>query len=170
MTWCRKNELISVNPCDSLDRADKPRVGKSRDHTPSIATLQKVWSAAEREQPYARDLLRLVLLLPLRRTEACCLRWREVDLEGRRIVLGAERMKIARDSSCLCRSPRSSFSRRVSLTRRGPTPSCSQLWKGSRSTAGTTRWCAFARRSVRLRTIGDQGLTRTMSGALSSAS
>jgi integrase len=93
MTWCRKNELISVNPCDSLDRADKPRVGKSRDHTPSIATLQKVWNAAEREQPYARDLLRLLLLLPLRRTEACCLRWREVDLEGRRIVLGAERMK-----------------------------------------------------------------------------
>ena len=31
--------------------------------------------------------------LPLRRAEACRLRWREVDLEGRRILLGAERMK-----------------------------------------------------------------------------
>jgi integrase len=93
MTWCRKNEFILVNPCEDLDRDDKPRAGKSRDHTPSIATLQKVWNATDREQPYARDLLRLLLLLPLRRTEACCLRWREVDLEGRRIVLGAERMK-----------------------------------------------------------------------------
>jgi integrase len=93
MTWCRKNELTLVNPCDDLDRDDKPRAGKSRDHTPSIATLRKVWSAAEREQPHVRDLLRFLLLLPLRRTEACRLRWREVDLEGRRILLGAERMK-----------------------------------------------------------------------------
>ena len=93
LTWCRKNELILINPCDDLDRDDKPRAGKSRDHTPSIATLQKVWNAAEREQPHVRDLLRLLLLLPLRRTEACHLRWREVDLEGRRILLGAERMK-----------------------------------------------------------------------------
>ena len=93
LTWCRKNELILVNPCDDLDRNDKPRAGLSRDHTPSVATLRKVWSAAEREQPHVRDLLRLLLLLPLRRAEACRLRWREVDLEGRRIVLGAERMK-----------------------------------------------------------------------------
>ncbi len=93
MTWCRKNELILVNPCDDLDRDDKPSAGKSRDHTPSVATLRKVWVAAEGEHSHIRDLLRLLLLLPLRRTEACCLRWREVDLEGRRIVLGAERMK-----------------------------------------------------------------------------
>jgi integrase len=93
MTWCRKNELILVNPCDDLDRDDKPSAGKSRDHTPSVATLRKVWAAVEGEQPYVRDLLRLLLLLPLRRTEACLLRWREVDIDGRRIVLGAERMK-----------------------------------------------------------------------------
>jgi integrase len=93
MTWCRKNELVLVNPCDHLDRDDKPSAGKSRDHTPSVATLRKVWAAVEGEQPHVRDLLRLLLLLPLRRTEACCLRWREIDFDGRRIVLGAERMK-----------------------------------------------------------------------------
>jgi integrase len=93
VTWCRKNELILFNPCDDLDRDDKPRAGKSRDHTPSIATLRNVWSAAEREQPHVRDLLRFLLLLPLRRTEACRLRWRELDVEGGKILLGAERMK-----------------------------------------------------------------------------
>ena len=28
LTWCRKNELILINPCDDLDRNDKPRAGK----------------------------------------------------------------------------------------------------------------------------------------------
>jgi integrase len=93
LTWCRKRELILVNPCDDLDDKEKPPKGKSRGHVPSVATLRKVWAAAEGEQPHVRDLLRLLLLLPFQRTEACLLRWHEVDFEGRRIVLGAERMK-----------------------------------------------------------------------------
>jgi integrase len=93
LAWCRKNGLASANPCDDLDRADRPRGGKSRDHTPSVSTLRAVWQAVENEQPHVRDLVRFMLLLPLRRTEACLLRWREVDLEARRITLSADRMK-----------------------------------------------------------------------------
>jgi integrase len=89
LVWCRKNELISVNPCDALDRGDKPKPGAARDHVPSIATLRAIWTAAEGEP--ARDLLRFLLLLPLRRNEASGLRWSEVDFDQGRIRIGANR-------------------------------------------------------------------------------
>ena len=91
LTWCRKQGLIERNPCDDLDRRDRPKRGKPRDHVPSIATLRAVWIAAENEP--ARDLVRFLLLVPLRRREAAGLRWSEVDLAQGRIRIAAERMK-----------------------------------------------------------------------------
>jgi integrase len=89
--WCRKQDLLEANPCDALDRHDRPRPGKARDHVPSLATLRAVWAAAENEP--ACDLLRLLLLLPLRRNEASGLRWSEVDFNQSRICIAADRMK-----------------------------------------------------------------------------
>jgi integrase len=91
LTWCRKQGLIETNPCDALDRHDKPRRGKAREHVPSLATLRAVWAAAENEP--ACDLLRLLLLLPLRRNEASGLRWSEIDFNQGRIRIAANRMK-----------------------------------------------------------------------------
>jgi integrase len=91
LKWCRKQGLIDINPCDALDRDDKPKPGAARDHVPSIATLRAIWAAAEGEP--GRDLLRFLLLLPLRRTEAAGLRWSEVDFDQGRIRIAADRIK-----------------------------------------------------------------------------
>jgi integrase len=91
LTWSRKQGLIETNPCDFLDRSDRPKTGKAREHVPSIATLRAIWRAVEQEP--ARDLVRFMLLVPLRRKEAAGLRWSEVDLDHGRIRIGADRMK-----------------------------------------------------------------------------
>ncbi len=104
LTWCRKQGLVDRNVCDELDRQDRPRPGKPRDHVPSLATLRSVWTAAEDEGELTRDLLHLLLLMPLRRNEASGLRWSEVDFDQGRIRVGADRMK-ARKSHELPLSP-----------------------------------------------------------------
>jgi integrase len=93
MVWCVKRELIPANPCDGIDRDDRPRGGRSRDHTPSIATLRRAWDAAEDAPPHVRTLIRFLLLVPLRREEAQGLLWSEVNLAEKRIAVRAERMK-----------------------------------------------------------------------------
>ena len=83
LAWCRRQRLIEHNPCDDLDRDERPKPGRARDNVPSIEVLRAVWAAVENEPQ--RDLVRLLILLPLRRTEGGALRWSEVDLERRRI-------------------------------------------------------------------------------------
>ena len=82
---------IEANPCDALPRRMRPEAGKSRDHVPSLAELKSVWAAVEDES--MRDLVRFLLLVPLRRDEAAGLSWSEVDLDRKRIVVAADRMK-----------------------------------------------------------------------------
>jgi Arm DNA-binding domain len=82
LTWCVKQGLVERNICDDLDRDEKPRGGQSRDHVPSLEELRAVWNAVENEPQ--RDLVRLLLLLPLRRDEAAGLAWSEVDLQLKR--------------------------------------------------------------------------------------
>jgi integrase len=94
LVWCRKQGLIEANPCDALDRQDRPKPGKAREHVPSVATLRAIWTAAE-DEPGA-DLLRFLLLVPLRRNETSGLRWSEVDFDQGRIRIGADRMKARR--------------------------------------------------------------------------
>jgi integrase len=102
LSWSRKQGLIETNPCDALDRDDRPKPARARDHVPSIATLRAVWAAAEDEP--ARDLLRFLLLVPLRRNEASGLRWSEVNFDQGRIRIAADRMK-AREAHELPLSP-----------------------------------------------------------------
>jgi integrase len=91
LKWCRKHGLVETNPCDSLDQSDRPKPARAREHVPSIETLRAIWAAGEGEP--ACDLLRFLLLLPLRRTEAAGLRWTEVDFGQGRVRIGADRMK-----------------------------------------------------------------------------
>jgi integrase len=102
MTWARKQGLIEVNPCSDLDRADRPRPSKARDHVPSLVTLRAIWRAVE-DEPQS-DLIRFMLLVPLRRNEAGGLAWREVDFVQGRIRIAAHRMK-AREAHELPLSP-----------------------------------------------------------------
>jgi integrase len=91
LAWCRKQGLIDSNPCDALDRHDRPKPGKARDHVPSLETLRGIFAAVEHEP--AGDLLRFLVLVPLRRNEASGLRWSEVDLSQGRIRIAGHRMK-----------------------------------------------------------------------------
>lgn len=104
--WMLEEGLIEANPCEALPRRQRPKPGKARDHVPSLAELKAVWKAVEDEPPNVRDLVRFLLLTPLRLNEGAGLLWSEVDvdrspsLDGRpsgtpyaRIVIAAERMK-----------------------------------------------------------------------------
>jgi integrase len=91
LAWTRKQGLVERNVCDELDRDEKPRDGQSRDHVPSLEELRAVWAAVEDEPQ--RDLVRFLLLVPLRRDEAAGLAWSEVDLQLRRIRIAATRAK-----------------------------------------------------------------------------
>jgi integrase len=93
MTWCAKRKLIPTNPCAGIDREDRPRPGRSRDHTPPIATIRRAWDAIEDAPDHVRALIRFLLLVPLRREEAQGLLWSEVSPHEKRIDVRAERMK-----------------------------------------------------------------------------
>ena len=91
LAWCRRQGLIERNPADDIDPSERPRLGRSRDNTPSLAVLRSVRDSVEDEPQ--RDLVRFLLLTPLRREEAAGLRWSEVSLDEGRIRISAERMK-----------------------------------------------------------------------------
>ena len=91
LSWCRRQGLVEHNPCDALDRDERPKPGKARDHVPSLKILRAVWAAVEDEP--MRDLVHSLLLVPLRRDEAAGLLWSEVDLDEGRVLIGADRMK-----------------------------------------------------------------------------
>jgi integrase len=91
LSWSRRQRLLDNNPCNDIDRDERPRPGRARDNVPSPEVLHAVWTAAHAEPQ--RDLVRFLLLVPLRRDEAAGLRWSEVELDARRILIGAERMK-----------------------------------------------------------------------------
>jgi integrase len=91
LAWCRRQGLIKRNPCDDIAPDERPRRGRSRDNTPSLTILRAVWAAVEDDHTYVRDLVRFLLLVPVRREEAAGLRWSEIELD--RICIGAERMK-----------------------------------------------------------------------------
>jgi integrase len=93
LAWCLKQELIERNPCDGLEKSDRPPAGRARSHVPSIATLRAVWHAVEDEPDPARDLIRFLMLAPLRRNEASGLLWSEVSFSENRIRIAASRMK-----------------------------------------------------------------------------
>jgi integrase len=91
LAWCGKQGLVDRNICDHFDRDEKPRGAASRNHVPSLDELRGVWSAVENEPQ--RDLVRFLLLVPLRRAEAAGLMWSEVNLYLKRIQISANRTK-----------------------------------------------------------------------------
>jgi integrase len=91
LSWARKQGLIEHNVCGDLDADERPKPGKARDHVPTLKTLRAVWEAVEDEPQ--RDLIRFLVLVPVRRDEGAGLRWSEVDPNQARIRISADRMK-----------------------------------------------------------------------------
>ena len=113
--------------------------------------LRGVYAAAVGEP--GGDLLRFLLLVPLRRTEASGLRWSEVDLDQGRIRIAAERMK-ARQAHELPLSPAA----HAIIEARKPTASSDLVFPGRKGTP-FTNWDKMLTR-VR-KTIGEDKKDRT---------
>ena len=91
LSWCRRQGLVAGNACSDLDSIERPKPGRGRDSVPSVPVLKAIWAAVENEPQ--RALVRFMLLVPLRRSEASGLRWSEVDFDRGCIRVAANRMK-----------------------------------------------------------------------------
>jgi integrase len=95
LAWAahKKRRHIERNPCDDFETHERPAKPRSRDNVPPLALLRGIWDALELEPPHARDLLRFLLLTPLRRSEAATLEWSDIDLAGKLISIPGDKMK-----------------------------------------------------------------------------
>jgi integrase len=91
--WLMREGVIETNPCSSLERSERPRRAQSREYVPSLDELRDVWRAGEHEPANVRDLIRFLLLTPLRRNEGARLQWGEVDFKRGWITIAGPRMK-----------------------------------------------------------------------------
>jgi integrase len=154
MDWCVKRELIDANPCAGIDREDRPRPGRSRDHTPPIATLRRAWDAVEGAPDHVRALIRFLLLVPLRREEAQGLLWSEVNRDEKRISIRAELMKNRRPHSLPLSEPALAI-----LAERGACRGVNDRVFASPSDANGINWTHWVTR-VRV-ALGEDGLERS---------
>ena len=80
--WCQDEERIASNPCSTLPKARRPRAIAARAHVVLLTDLAQLWRAADTLAPMARDLARLLIVVPCRRGEAARLDWSHLDLAG----------------------------------------------------------------------------------------
>ena len=79
--WCLEEEYVAVNPCNMLPRGRRPKAVAARAHFLTPAQLAMIWKAAEGLTPVHRDLVRLLIAVPSRRSEATRLDWAHLDLD-----------------------------------------------------------------------------------------
>jgi integrase len=90
-SWCVSEGLLDTNPVTGTAKADE---GGSRERVLTPDELRRLWRGLGTE-PFSQ-IVRLLLLTGQRRNEIGHLRWAEVDLAARRIVLPPERTKNGR--------------------------------------------------------------------------
>ena len=91
--WMVEEKLVAANVCEKIPRKQRPKPGKDRGHVPPIEQLRAIWEAVADEDAVVRDMIRFMLLTPLRRDEAAGLVWSEVDLDRGWIAISPDRMK-----------------------------------------------------------------------------
>jgi integrase len=80
LDWARAREITDVaNPVRLLPRGARPRKPAARQRALSIGELAALWHGAETLVTLERNLLRLLIALPLRKGEASMLEWRWID-------------------------------------------------------------------------------------------
>jgi integrase len=134
--WMVEEKFTESNPCADVPR---PRPSLPRDYVPAIEELRAVWTAVENTA--MRDLVRFLLLVPLRRSEAGGLVWREVDLDRGWIKVDAERMKTGVAHELPLSAPALEI-----LARRAAEPAADALVFPSAANLPFTGWTRFLRR------------------------
>jgi integrase len=87
-SWAIQEGLTELNPVQGTGKADE---GNSRDRVLTQDELRKLW--LNLGDGHFADIIRLLLLTGQRRDEIGKLRWSEVDLDRKLIILPAERVK-----------------------------------------------------------------------------
>jgi integrase len=90
-SWCVQEALIDVNPVVGTGKANE---GGSRERVLSQEELRQLWRGLGDDA--FSNVVRLLLLTGQRRNEIGKLRWSEIDLNRKMIVLPAERAKNGR--------------------------------------------------------------------------
>jgi integrase len=81
LDWCQDVGHIQINPCIAVPRARRPRAPQSRERYLLPADLGRLWKAsASLREPVWRDLVRFLIAVPCRRTEAARLDWSHLDV------------------------------------------------------------------------------------------
>jgi len=94
LTWCVRQGLLDVNPV--LGATPKFNL-RQRDRVLSIDEIREIWRAADVLSEPRRAAVRLLLLLPFRKTEFTTAQWQEFD--GEYLHIPAERTKSRRPIS-----------------------------------------------------------------------
>jgi hypothetical protein len=81
LDWCQDAGYIQVNPCNLISRARRPKAPQARSHYLTPAELARLWEAADSlHEPVWRDVVRFLIAVPCRRSEATRLDWSHLDL------------------------------------------------------------------------------------------
>ncbi len=92
--WLIEREVVDINPVIGVSRRQKPQV---RDRVLTDAEVVALWKATIRLGDPFGPAVRFLLLTGVRRSEASCLRWNELDLTNGWANLPGSRMKNGRD-------------------------------------------------------------------------
>src|SRR5262249_12253041 len=88
LTWAARDGLIETNAAASTNK----NAEASRDRTLTSSELAQIWRALPVESDYG-DILKLLILLGLRKSEVSDLRWSEIDFDREVIELPPWRVK-----------------------------------------------------------------------------
>jgi integrase len=91
--WTKAKRKITANPAAELAL---PEGGSSRERTPTLEEMQRVWRAAATLGPSYRGSIRYLMLTLVRRSEAAGSLWSEVNMSTREHVIPGARMKSRR--------------------------------------------------------------------------
>jgi integrase len=82
MEWCRERGHLTINPCDAIPRAKRPKPPPARRRVVALPDLARLWIAAEGLPAPVGELARLLIALPVRRGEGARLAWEDLDLRA----------------------------------------------------------------------------------------
>lgn len=94
LDWCIGRGITdTANPVRLLPRGARPTKALPRTRALSVDEIGLLWRGADALDPVERRLLRLLVAIPLRRSEVAALRWEWIDAQAGMVMLPGKVMK-----------------------------------------------------------------------------